>query len=107
MLMLNRTMSITRRAVMRITRIHFDEIGSTQDEAKDRVSELKIGEWRAYTADKQTKGRGTRQRTWISPPDNIYVTYSFLYKLSKIQPILSFFPQVAGYSVAEMLAEFK
>ncbi len=78
-----------------------------QDEAKDKASELKVGEWRAYTADKQTKGRGTRQRTWVSPPDNIYVTYSFLDKLSKIQPVLSFFPQVAGYSVAEMLAEFK
>lgn len=52
--------------------IFYDEIDSTQEEAKRRINNLENGT--IIIADKQTKGRGTKGRTWHTKNDNIAMT---------------------------------
>jgi BirA family biotin operon repressor/biotin-[acetyl-CoA-carboxylase] ligase len=53
--------------------IHFESIGSTNDEARRLASFGDAGPvW--ITADEQTAGRGRRGRTWVSPRGNLMST---------------------------------
>ncbi|MBN2382780.1 biotin--[acetyl-CoA-carboxylase] ligase [bacterium] len=49
------------------TRVHFEQLGSTNDEAL-RLAREGSAEGTFVTADEQVRGRGQRQRTWLSLP---------------------------------------
>ncbi|MFA5122232.1 biotin--[acetyl-CoA-carboxylase] ligase [Zavarzinia sp.] len=51
--------------------LHFDEIDSTNEEARRRSAAGDPGEL-VLIADRQTAGRGRRGRTWVSDPGNLY-----------------------------------
>lgn len=53
--------------------IHYDSIGSTNDEARRRARDG-APEWTVIRARQQTVGRGTRGRSWASPPGNLYAS---------------------------------
>lgn len=53
--------------------VHYDTIGSTNDEAKRLAREGAAG-GTIVTAAAQTAGRGRRGREWVSPPGNLYAS---------------------------------
>ncbi len=53
--------------------IHFDRVGSTNDEAKS-LARAGAAEGTLVWADEQTAGRGRRGRAWQSPPGNLYMS---------------------------------
>lgn len=56
--------------------IHFGSVGSTQDEARSIYKKGERGPlW--IRADEQTKGRGRRDRHWVSKKGNLYTTFLF------------------------------
>jgi BirA family biotin operon repressor/biotin-[acetyl-CoA-carboxylase] ligase len=58
--------------------IVLDEIGSTNDYLKSKLSNFKpLPEWTAIMAKNQTMGRGQRQNSWKSEP-NSNITFSFV-----------------------------
>ena len=63
----------------------YDEIDSTNDEAK-RIEGIK--DFHIFIAEKQTKGRGRHGKKWSSPDTgNIYMTISTSQNTSQISPI--------------------
>jgi BirA family biotin operon repressor/biotin-[acetyl-CoA-carboxylase] ligase len=90
---------------MRIDHQHFASIASTHLYAKEQLSTLLLGQWRLYTADLQSAGIGTKNRSWLSPKvGNIYASYSFLIEQITASELL-LMPQVACLSVLELLAK--
>ncbi len=53
--------------------VSFDEIGSTNDEAR-RLAEDGARHGTVVTARRQTAGRGRRGRAWVSPEGNLHVS---------------------------------
>jgi BirA family transcriptional regulator, biotin operon repressor / biotin---[acetyl-CoA-carboxylase] ligase len=53
--------------------IHYDTIGSTNDEAR-RLAREGAPECTTICAREQTAGRGRRGRSWASPPGNLYAS---------------------------------
>src|SRR4051812_49345493 len=53
--------------------LHYEKIGSTNDEAH-RLAAEGAEHGTVIHADEQTAGRGRLSRTWISPPGNLYVS---------------------------------
>jgi BirA family transcriptional regulator, biotin operon repressor / biotin---[acetyl-CoA-carboxylase] ligase len=53
--------------------IHYDRIGSTNDEAR-RLAREGATEGTTVWALEQTAGRGRRGRNWVSPPGNLYAS---------------------------------
>ncbi len=88
--------------------IHHQQIPSTQDLARQEKARLRPGIWWIDTADEQTKGRGTHNRNWASPPDvNVYVTYSFLMPVNKHNDaVIPHLSQVAALAVTQMLQSY-
>lgn len=60
-----------------VKRIHFDQIGSTNDYAKGLRA---LGQDAVVTADKQTGGRGTKGRSFSSDVGGVYVTKLTFYR---------------------------
>ena len=60
-----------------IKRIHFDEIGSTNEYAKELRA---LGQDAVVTADRQTGGRGTKGRSFSSNVGGVYVTKLTFYR---------------------------
>jgi BirA family biotin operon repressor/biotin-[acetyl-CoA-carboxylase] ligase len=90
----------------KLIREHVNLIGSTQDRAKEKAVELTDENWLLFTADEQTKGRGTHGRRWASPPDvNIYGTFVFRLPKEKERLLLNI-PQITTYSVLLTLEHF-
>lgn len=68
------TFALGPRAISRGYRLEaFDSVGSTNAEALERARGGEHGPLWLVT-DKQTAGRGRRQRAWISPPGNLAAT---------------------------------
>ena len=64
-----------------IQNFHYDELDSTQDEAKRLIQAGKITDIGFVTADSQTNGRGTHGRKWSSPAKSgIYLSVIHLPK---------------------------
>ena len=67
----------------------FDEIGSTNDEAKTKVTQIEnFNDSIAIFAEKQTSGRGRTGKTWESPANvNIYLSFGWYssLKLSELE----------------------
>ena len=72
----------------------FEEIGSTNDEAKTKLAEIKnFNDSLAIFAEQQTSGRGRSGKTWESPAKvNIYVSYGWYSSLK--------LPDLEGLSLA-------
>ncbi len=81
----------------------FDEIGSTNDEAKRRAT---LGEPAGtfVTAARQVQGRGRQGRTWISPVGNAYM--SLVLRPGKPAGEAAQVSFVAALAVADVAAEF-
>lgn len=63
---------------MKILRIHFNTVESTNTWAKEHAHELDQEAVTLITASEQTGGRGRFKRKWVSPPNlNIYATFVF------------------------------
>ncbi|MEM8665236.1 MAG: biotin--[acetyl-CoA-carboxylase] ligase, partial [Pseudomonadota bacterium] len=56
------------------TVIHLAEVGSTNDEARERLRTTGTPHW--VRAEVQTEGRGRRGRTWASPRGNLYTSFA-------------------------------
>ena len=55
------------------TVLHYDTIGSTNDEAR-RLAQEGAPHGTVLHADEQTAGRGRLTQTWFSPPGNLYLS---------------------------------
>lgn len=77
-----------------IKRIHFDEIGSTNEYAKQLRT---LGQDAVVTADRQTGGRGTKGRSFSSNVGGVYVTKLTFYR---DLPAREAFKIMAGAAVA-------
>ncbi len=55
------------------TILHYDSIGSTNDELRRLAAEGAVGGTVVH-ADEQTNGRGRMARSWFSPPGNLYMS---------------------------------
>ena len=80
--------------------IHFSSINSTNLWAKENLSSLDPHSLNIITADEQTEGRGQNNRIWISPGNNIYVTFHHCVLSTK--PIINI-SQVLSISICEVL----
>lgn len=78
----------------------FDTIGSTNDEAK-RLAAEGVAEGAVVWATTQTKGRGRQDRSWRSPPGNLYC--SILLRPAKAAPALATLGFVAALAAAEAI----
>ena len=81
--------------------ISFDKLTSTQDLAHDLIARREASDKMVIVAETQTAGRGRYNRTWVSKPGNLYV--SFLYKIPERDPKLSY---AVAVTVAETLVSF-
>jgi BirA family biotin operon repressor/biotin-[acetyl-CoA-carboxylase] ligase len=82
--------------------LRFDRIGSTNAEAK-RLAAQEAPEGLLIVAAEQTEGRGRRQREWLSPPGNLYL--SLLLRPDRPMPAALNVGFVAGIAVAEAIAD--
>ncbi|MCD6039079.1 MAG: hypothetical protein K0S27_479 [Gammaproteobacteria bacterium] len=93
-------------------RTHFEVTPSTQDYLKDHASELLQNTNQVVvTANEQTKGRGTKNRKWASPPHvNIYATFGIklpndfelYFDLAKSPAVM----EIMALAVAKTLEDF-
>lgn len=60
--------------------LHYDRIGSTNDEAK-RLALEGAPHGTVVHADEQTAGRGRLSRAWFSPPGNLYLSVLLRFEL--------------------------
>lgn len=88
---------------MEVVRYHFPKIDSTNTWAKKNIPLLDPTKITLVTADAQTKGRGTKQRTWFSPPSlNLYESFCFFLDSNHQQRIRSL-PQILALTTADTL----
>ena len=62
---------------MKFTIIEHEELDSTSLEGKRLLADGKVSEPTVVVAKRQSGGRGSRGRAWISPAGNVYATYIF------------------------------
>ena len=79
----------------------YDEIDSTNDEAK-RIEGIK--DFHIFIAEKQTKGRGRYGKKWSSPnTGNIYMTISTCQNTSQISPISLIFGLICKKAIDKLI----
>jgi BirA family biotin operon repressor/biotin-[acetyl-CoA-carboxylase] ligase len=83
------------------TILHYDAIGSTNDEARRLAAEGAV-HGTAVHADEQKSGRGRLARPWFSPPGNLYM--SVLLRLGLPPARVAELSFVAAVAVAETVA---
>jgi BirA family biotin operon repressor/biotin-[acetyl-CoA-carboxylase] ligase len=84
---------------------HFPEIDSTNSEALRRAKGLSRDRMTVISADAQLGGRGSRGRTWFSPPDsNLYLSLCTFEPLSALE-VLPLYTHVAALACLEALRE--
>lgn len=87
---------------MKINRVYFETVGSTNTWAKEHVGELDQESLTIIVADSQTAGRGRFKRQWISPKGcNLYVTYVFF--VDHLQFSLGNLPQILALAAYQVL----
>jgi biotin-[acetyl-CoA-carboxylase] ligase BirA-like protein len=87
---------------MRIQHLHFTEVASTMEVARQEASEL---DFLLVTAERQTQGRGTKGRPWQSPKGNVYLTAA-IHRRFLSATRLRLFPLEAGLVLWEAAATF-
>ena len=77
---------------------YFDEIGSTNT-ALFELASNGASEGTTVIADRQTKGKGRLDRTWVSPPgQNLYISVLFRPRIAAGEsPLLTFLASIALY----------
>lgn len=78
--------------------VRFDEIGSTNDEARRRAGQGDFGPW-WLSAARQTAGRGRLGRSWASPRGNLFATALLQLRAEPAQAALACFS--AGLAVID------
>jgi len=92
-----------------LIRLNFPILKSTQTWVKEHLEQIPARGWLVVSAGQQTAGMGTQEKTWYSPPGNIYVTLAI-----KLPSTLSLekiayknqFAQITSLAVAETLEKF-
>lgn len=80
-------------------------VGSTNDEAR-RLAQAGTPHGTVVVAEEQTGGRGTRGRTWHSPPGlGLYASFVLRAPAGRPFPLLHLVPLAAGLAAAEAVAE--
>ncbi len=91
------------------SRIHLQEVDSTQLFAKEHIEELNfatLGNWPIITANRQTNATGSQGKKWESFCDgNLYATFVTLYPKSRLNDI-SHVLQLSTLSVIQALGEY-
>lgn len=82
--------------------VWLDQTPSTQEEARKRLPLPAGVEVLAIGAGMQTQGRGTRGRTWISKPGNLFLTV--VLPVARVPVPLSLTPLRVGVVVAQAIA---
>ncbi|CAN1562338.1 BirA Biotin-(acetyl-CoA carboxylase) ligase [Rhabdaerophilaceae bacterium] len=78
---------------------HLTEVGSTNTEAKCALRQGQSLFW--VVADQQIAGRGRHDRSWVSPPGNLYASLALAHPAAPAQlPLLGF---VAGLALVEAI----
>lgn len=89
-----------------IQTFHYDELDSTQDEAKRLIQSGKITDIACIIADSQTKGRGTQGRKWSSPADSgIYLSIIHIPKDENLFELTTLYTKAAGIACVEAIKE--
>jgi len=83
--------------------LRFDELDSTQDEAKRQLP--KLHEWDIVVAKTQTKGRGKPGSVWHSPVGGLY--FSLIVKPTKDINDLLFITKTTADVVVSILSDYK
>ncbi len=85
----------------------YDSLDSTNEEAKRLLASGKITGLTAITASRQTAGKGTRGRVWVSPPGcGLYLSIVHPMQVPcHAAPLTPVFTLAAGVACAETLAE--
>ena len=88
-----------------IQNFYYDELDSTQDEAKRLLKAGKITDVAYIVAEHQTKGRGTRGRTWSSPKGGIYLSIVHLPKKNEYLKSTTAYTTACGVACIEAIKE--
>lgn len=83
----------------------FPSLDSTNTWAKQHEKELDPGAMTCVLAEEQTKGRGRKQRTWISPKGNLYCTFCF--RISHDNRQIPCLTHILSISLCEILSQWK
>jgi len=84
---------------------HYAVTTSTLDVATELLPQMNTRDWFLITADEQTRGKGTHNRSWASPPQvNLYMTFLFPFPRTRMA-LLPNIPQVTSYAVILTLVE--
>jgi BirA family transcriptional regulator, biotin operon repressor / biotin---[acetyl-CoA-carboxylase] ligase len=59
--------------MLSVKTLHLDTVASTMESARDLLKDADVG---LITAKRQTRGRGTQSREWVSPVGNLYMTFA-------------------------------
>lgn len=93
----------------KLARLNFLILDSTQVWVRAHLDKIPSAGWLVVTADQQTAGMGTQEKSWYSPLGNIYVTLA-----AKLPSTLSAekiarknqFAQITSLAIAETLENF-
>ena len=89
-----------------IQSFHYDELDSTQDEAKRLIQSGKIKDIAYVVSSSQTNGRGTRGRKWSSPAGSgIYLSVIHLPKKDECFETTTLYTQACGIACVEAIKE--
>lgn len=91
------------------SRIHLQEVDSTQHFAKEHLDELSVnepGRWVVITANKQKNPVGPQDRKWESSSDgNLYATFMTLFPRERLNDV-AYTLQLSTFSIAQALEEY-
>ncbi len=89
-----------------IQSFYYDELDSTQDEAKRLIQAGKINNIAYITTNSQTKGRGTQGREWSSPANSgIYLSIIHIPRDKDLFELTTLYTQAAGIACVEAIKE--
>ncbi len=84
--------------------LYYEELDSTQDEAKRLIQAGKIKDIAFITADSQRHGRGTHGRKWSSPSNSgIYLSVIHIPKEKQLFELTPLYTQACGIACVEAI----
>ncbi|MCB1118459.1 MAG: biotin--[acetyl-CoA-carboxylase] ligase [Chlamydiia bacterium] len=90
---------------MRLNRLHFPTLDSTNKWSKEHLHQMPKREITLITADCQTAGKGQFRRKWLSPPGvNIYASFCFF--IDHLRPDIGHLTQVMALGIVKTAKQF-
>ncbi|MCP3902885.1 MAG: biotin--[acetyl-CoA-carboxylase] ligase [Planctomycetes bacterium] len=84
----------------------YDTVDSTNEQAKRLIAAGEVRDVACVVAGEQTRGKGTRGRSWSSPPGaGIYLSLVRVFERGEVRPT-TLFTLAAGVACAEVLVEW-